>query len=520
MTNSDLNKDTRWIEKNYPSFFCDISNYTSIDVPWKEKYFWSVNEIKDKPKCPICGNELKFLSIKKGYTKFCSRKCTAIGTIDKKKNTCIQKYGVDNPMKSEMIKDKFDKLITEKYGVSNISKLLDTKDKKKNTMLLNYGVEYNSQRDEVKSLLSEKMVQKSSEMNYKRSLQIFENLNKKIEMFDIKLVSVKSSNYQFECFNCGEFFAIHKNTLNDRIRNQNTICTICNKIDNTSNSQEIILDFIKSIYNGPIKSNDRHLGFELDIYLPELKIAFEYNGVYWHSDEFKDKKYHFNKTKMCSENGIKLIHIWEDFFISKRNIVLSRISNLLGNSKRVHGRNCKVSFISNDEYGKFIEENHLQGYVVSKYRIGIYYNNDLYGVMSFGGLRKALGQKSESGTYELLRFCNKNGYTIVGGASKMLNFFIKNICPNKIISYADKSWSSGSIYYRLGFRFDSETAPNYFYIKNGVRYNRFSFRKDILVRNGESISLSESEIMRKNKYYKIYDSGNYKFIWENKNPIK
>ncbi len=271
MTNSDLNKDTRWIEKNYPSFFCDISNYTSIDIPWKEKYFWSVNGIKDKPKCTICDNELKFLSIKKGYTKFCSRKCTAIGTIDKKKNTCIQKYGVDNPMKSEMIKDKFDKLITEKYGVSNISKLLDTKDKKKNTMLLNYGVEYNSQRDEVKSLLSEKMVQKSSEMNYKRSLQIFENLNKKIEMFDIKLVSVKSSNYQFECFNCGEVFAIHKNTLNDRIRNQNTICTICNKIDNTSNSQEIILDFIKSIYNGPIKSNDRHLGFELDIYLPELK---------------------------------------------------------------------------------------------------------------------------------------------------------------------------------------------------------------------------------------------------------
>lgn len=516
MIDLNLNKDNRWIEKNYPSIFHDIDASVKLEISWKEKYYLFTGNISEVPKCPVCNNNLKFLSIKRGYTKFCSRRCTAIGTVDDKKNTCILKYGVDNPMKSILIKDKFDKSISDKYGVSNVSKLLDIKNKKKDTMMSNYGVEYNSQRDIIKDILSENMVNRTHEMNQRKSLNIFDNLNAKVEMFDIKLISVKSSNYEFNCFNCGNDFIIHKNTLNDRIRYKNTICTICNKIDNTSNSQQIILDYIKSIYKGIVISNDRHLGFELDIYLPDEKIAIEYNGVYWHSDEFKDKNYHYNKTKICSDNGIKLIHIWEDYFLNKRNIVLSRISNLLGNSKRIYGRKCRVSYINNDEYRKFIEDNHLQGYAVSKYRIGIYYNDTLYGVMSFGGLRKSLGQKSEDGTYELLRFCNKNNYTIIGGASKMLGFFIKSVCPNKIISYADKSWSSGSIYYRLGFKYLSETNPNYFYIKNGLRYNRFLFRKDILVKNGEDSSLSESEIMRNNKYYRIYDSGNYKFIWESK----
>lgn len=519
MDTSHLNKDTRWIEKNYPSFFCEIDTYTDSEISWKEKYFWYINNLTDTPKCIICGNNLNFLSIKKGYTKFCSKKCVSIGTLDKKRETCIKKWGVDNPMKSKEIKNKLEESVLNKYGVSNISKSPDIKGKKRETMLLNWGVEYNSQREDIKIMLSERMIEKSSEMNYKNSLQIFEKLSKKIEMFDIKLLSMKASNYEFNCFVCGENFTIHKNTLNDRIRNQNTICTICNKVDNISNSQEIIFNFIKSIYGGEVKSNDRHLGFELDIYLPELKIAFEYNGLYWHSDEFKDKNYHFNKTKMCSDAGIKLIHIWEDLFLNKREIVFSRISNLLGVSKKIYARNCKVSFISNVEYRDFVDGNHLQGYVSSKLRIGIFYNDDLVGIMSFGGLRRALGQRGEAGTYELLRFCNRLGYTIVGGASKMLSFFIKEISPIKIISYADKSWSSGGIYYRLGFKFLSETAPNYYWIRGGVRYNRFSFRKDVLVKAGEDSSLTETQIMKGNKFYKIYDSGNYKFIWERKNHI-
>jgi hypothetical protein len=158
-----------------------------------------------------------------------------------------------------------------------------------------------------------------------------------------------------------------------------------------------------------------------------------------------------------------------------------------------------------------VEENHLQGYVSSKYNIGLKYNGELVSIMSFGGLRKSLGQNSVNGHYELLRLCNKIGHSVIGGASRMLKFFIKDKSPIEIISYADRSWSSGSVYHRMGFKFDHETIPNYFWVKNGLRYNRFSFRKDLLVKNGADPNLSESKIMKSKGYYRIYDSGNLKF---------
>ena len=187
MIDLNLNKDNRWIEKNYPSIFHDIDASVKLEISWKEKYYLFTGNISEVPKCPVCNNNLKFLSIKRGYTKFCSRRCTAIGTVDDKKNTCILKYGVDNPMKSILIKDKFDKSISDKYGVSNVSKLLDIKNKKKDTMMSNYGVEYNSQRDIIKDILSENMVNRTHEMNQRKSLNIFDNLNAKVEMFDIKV---------------------------------------------------------------------------------------------------------------------------------------------------------------------------------------------------------------------------------------------------------------------------------------------------------------------------------------------
>jgi hypothetical protein len=504
------NVNNRWIEKNYPSIFFEINNKILKNIKWKEKYFLYLKNM-EIPNCPICGNELKFISILSGYREFCSRKCTSIGTKDKKRSTMINRYGVDNPMKSEEIRLNYKKSIVKKYGVDNISKDESIKISKRKTMLHKYGVEYNSQREEVKTLLSNRMFLLSDDMNFNKSLSIFKNLNKKIESYDISLVSIKSSIYNFICNKCVMEFSIHKNTLNDRIRYQNTICTLCNKIDNTSNSQDIIYEYIRSIYSGEVIINDRHLGFELDIYLPSEKIAFEYNGIYWHSDEFKDKNYHYIKTKKCDEYGIKLIHIWEDYFLNKRQIVLSRINNLLGSSKKIYARKCKIGFISNSEYKNFVEENHLQGYVSSKYNIGLKYNGELVSIMSFGGLRKSLGQNSVNGHYELLRLCNKIGHSVIGGASRMLKFFIKDKSPIEIISYADRSWSSGSVYHRMGFKFDHETIPNYFWVKNGLRYNRFSFRKDLLVKNGADPNLSESKIMKSKGYYRIYDSGNLKF---------
>ena len=128
--------------------------------------------------------------------------------------------------------------------------------------------------------------------------------------------------------------------------------------------------------------------------------------MYWHSDFYKEQDYHLNKTKKCQDLGIRLIHIWEDQWINKKEIIKSRISNLLGCSRRIYARNCNIQEIDNNTYKEFMDCNHLQGYAVSKYRIGLYNNGILVSVMSFGSLRKSLGSKNTDNIYELIRFCN------------------------------------------------------------------------------------------------------------------
>ena len=141
------------------------------------------------------------------------------------------------------------------------------------------------------------------------------------------------------------------------------------------------------------------------------------------------------------------------------------------------------------------------------------YNNELISLMNFGELRKSLGQRSQQGSYELLRFCNKLNTTVIGGASKLFRYFINNYNPKEIISYADRSISNGSMYLKLGFNLSHISDPNYYYVINKIRYHRFNFRKDKLVKDGYESTLSESDIMAKLNIYKIYNSGNLKFVF-------
>ena len=134
--------------------------------------------------------------------------------------------------------------------------------------------------------------------------------------------------------------------------------------------------------------------------------------------------------------------------------------------------------------------------------------------MSFGKQRKNLGSKSKKNVYELLRFCNKLNTNVIGGASKLFKYFIKNYKPIEIITYADRSFSKGDLYYKLGFNFVHKTKPNYYYILNKTRKNRFNFRKDVLIKEGYDPKKTEHKIMLERKIYRIYDSGQLKFVWK------
>ena len=136
--------------------------------------------------------------------------------------------------------------------------------------------------------------------------------------------------------------------------------------------------------------------------------------------------------------------------------------------------------------------------------------------MTFGNLRKNLGQTSKEGSYELLRFCNKLNTTVIGGASKLFKYFVKTYSPEKVISYADRRWSEGKLYHNLGFDFVHNSNPNYFYVKNSTieLEARFKYRKDILVSQGYDKNKTEKEIMKELGYNRIYDCGAMKFEWK------
>ena len=220
---------------------------------------------------------------------------------------------------------------------------------------------------------------------------------------------------------------------------------------------------------------------------------------------------HNLKTKNNSE--LKFINIFEDILINKGEIIISKINNILSKtSNKVFAKNCLIKEVNYKDSKIFLNNNHLQGFINSSVSLGLYYKDELISLMNFGKERKALGnKKSEKNNWELLRFCNKLNYSIVGGASKLLKYFKDNYKPKYIVSYCDKNWSVGNLYEKLNFNKVSETESNYWLCKDGKRNHRFTFRKDKLVKMGYNKNKTEVEIMEKLGYNRIYDCGSIKF---------
>lgn len=276
----------------------------------------------------------------------------------------------------------------------------------------------------------------------------------------------------------------------------------------TSKNEEEIMEFL-GIDGYELHNRDILNGREIDIYIPSLKLGIEYDGLRWHSEIFnKDTNYHLLKTEECERQGIRLIHIFEDEWQYKRDIVKSRLLNLIGKTpNKIYARKCIIKEVDRYTASKFLDENHIQGNCNSSYRYGLYYNDELVSIMTFGKLRKNLGSTDKDGYYELLRFCNKSNTTVIGGASKLFKHFLKEKKPTNVISYADRRWSNGNLYEKLGFTLNHKSKPSYFYVVNDKRENRFKYRKDVLVKGGYDSSKTEHQIMLERGIYRIYDCG-------------
>lgn len=292
-------------------------------------------------------------------------------------------------------------------------------------------------------------------------------------------------------------------------------CPYC--VKTISNQELEIMDFIKSL-GFEVRTSDRKIlthSKELDLIIPSKNLAIEFDGVYWHTEDKKpDKRFHLKKTIECNEKGLRLIHIFEDEWINHEDIVKSRLKAILGvETNKIFARKCEVREIDSKTCKGFLDNNHLQGKISSSVRYGLYYKDELVSVMTFCKPRKNLGREGGEGEYELLRFCNKLNTVVIGGANKLFQHFVKEKNPNSVISYADRRWNTGQVYENMGFEFTHFSEPNYFYVIGRQRYNRFNFRKDLLVKQGFDPNKSEHEIMLERGIYRIYDCGCLCYKW-------
>jgi len=260
--------------------------------------------------------------------------------------------------------------------------------------------------------------------------------------------------------------------------------------------------------------------FELDFVIPDRKIALEFNGIYYHSENNggKNRNYHLNKTDKCEERGIQLLHIFENEYIQKYNLLKFKLRSIFGKNKyKIYARKCKVCELSPNLKKTFNEKYHIQGDSQSCVNLGLFYKNRLVQVMTFSKRRKALGSKHVQGEYELSRMSSIKGFTVVGGASKLLKYFEKSYKPMRLISYADRRWSIGGVYNKLGFIFIKNTPPNYWYFYNKKAdkplYHRYKFAKHTLDKQLINFdpNLTEWENMKNNHYDRIWDSGSMLF---------
>lgn len=492
------------LKNEYPEYYDTIMDQVKEeDITVSERIWLYQNNLTEKPECLNCDNKVSFIKFYKGYRKYCSRKCAAEHTH---KNKSIKQSRIKKMLECNTIEEKrceMTKKANETKRKFSKKRKEDINDKRNKTVLKKYGVSNISKSEEIKEKISKKLKEKLPKV-------LLEKTRTRIKDIGFSIVDIDKDNFKLVCPNCSTEFTISRSLFNQRNRTEIEICLNCNPNNNDSFFETSVGNFIQSIYDNEILLKSRKFKtYELDIFLPSENLAFECNGLWWHSENYKEKKYHINKKKFFEEKGIHLIHIWEDDWKYKNDIITSRISNLLNKSTKVAARKCTIREITRKQEKEFLNENHLQGDAISTFRYGLFHNEKLTSIMTFSKLRKNLGRKHKEGEYELLRFCNLKNHQVIGGASRLIKHFVKVIRPESIISYANQDWSSGDLYEKIGFKKIKQTDPNYFYFHKdeGLKLNRFKFRKDKLVESGYDPKMTEHEIMISRGYYRIYDSG-------------
>lgn len=459
----------------------------------------------------------------------------------KRTATNIERYGVPVPSMSEEVQKKMKETNLEKYGVSNPFQSEDIKSRIIEHHMNTYGVSNPMQDEKVKQKARETCLSKYGNSTYKGSVEdarhsimdpskaeSFVEFKKDPESFIKKYFSFKPTLTQIaECVGCDpatSSYYILKYNLKHLIEYRKSTIEI-----------EMLQFLNQYLDESEIHVNDRQTikPKELDFYIPKYHIGIECNPTYTHNSSkaacYPDcvivpYDYHKSKTIACEFCGVRLIHVFGYQWTYHKDVVKSMILNAIGKTPRSkYARDLNIKEVSDSDSKVFLNENHIQGYTTSKVRLGLYSDEGLECLMTFSRKRATMGHTSADtqDDWELTRFCNKKYSRCVGGASKLFKYFIDQYHPNTIVSFSDRSNTSGNLYDVLGFEFVSYVEPGYIWVDPSTEmyYNRVKCQKHNLQKlfNDDTIDIennTESQIMEEHGFVKVYNSGLVKWMWK------
>lgn len=505
-----------------------IKNNQEMMEYLNEKWKFSEGSIKDKIYyfqygiSPICkyGNQMKIVTYTDGW--ICSKTCQC--SIDKKNETMISKYGKPHALQIDSIKKKQENTLLDRYGST---KLIEVSVEKR--------IETNLKRYGTKTVLENKEVHDKTRGSYKNKTgyeSVFHNpeVQKNIQDYFMSVNGKKSFIKQKEenfdtcvrLFGENSKYLTDPNLLSNLLENMSRQeisdmigCSVSlidkrisefdlTKFMGEPSSYEVLIESFLNELDINFIRNDRTLlkPKEVDFLLPDHNIAIEFNGLHWHTEsKGKDASYHLGKTEKCLSKNVRLLHIFQNEWDSKSDIVKDIIKKSVGITNRIYARRCEIREVSFNDSKKFLDDNHIQGNKIgSKFRYGLYYDNEIYSIMTFS---------KKDGFYELDRFANKLGVTVIGGAGKLLKEFVTKESPKKILSYSDRRYFSGKVYESLGFVNSGNTKVNFHYVKGGKLYPRQQFQKHKI---DDGSGRTGDQIMKANGYDIIYDCGHSRWI--------
>lgn len=486
----------------------------------------ALNGLYGRGRCKVCQGETKLYPHRGGWAEYCSKRCMnsaaapRVGRAEetKKKNgthissssvrqksltTLRANYGVDNPSFSQEVKEKRAKTFMERYGESTPLKNEAIKRAAAKTLIDRYGGVGTASfviREKVLAT-KRKAIIEDLLSRAKASGVIPENIEEYSGCF---------SKLNWRCLACSTSFTCSPYDGNRGADASLLKCPTCYP-PHVSNPQQKVMELLEES-GVKFVINDRSTikPLELDIVVPERKLAIEINGLYFHGEKNgKTRLYHLSKTEQAAAAGFQLIHLTDHEILNRPEAVKNMLLSKLGLLEKIPARKTVLENINKTEANEFLEKYHMQGSCRASVRLGLRYQGELVAVMTFGRPRF-----NRIAKWELLRFCATK--TVLGGASKLLSFFRKHH-SGSIISYADRRWSKGDMYLKIGFTLDGETAPSYWYFNSaGELHHRSRFQRHRL--NDQS-DQSEWELMKGRGWDRIWDCGSYRFILKGEDNV-